>query len=108
MTVRQFVIPKVAGDAVDLATVKSRGLEAGVPDDRFGVSPTRGGYRVTCSVHMAVFLAELLKRTALTSTATVVVECSLALKTILDELARPDHNGVMANVDPATLRFPNA
>lgn len=62
---------------------------------------------MTCSVHMAVFLCELLTQKATTSArGRELIECSLAAKTILDELGRPDHNGVVPNIDPSTLRFP--
>jgi hypothetical protein len=93
---RSFLISKLAGDAIGIQTVKARGRFKALSDVRFGYSDARFRmYQVTSSIPMIVFLCELLRIEAETAKGETLVAIAKDIMTILDELGRPDHNGVM-------------
>jgi hypothetical protein len=96
---RSFLISKLAGDAIDVQTVKARGRSKQLSDVRFGYSDARFRmYQVTACIPMMVFLCELLRVEAETAQGDTLVAIARDVMTILDELGRPDHNGVMPDI----------
>jgi hypothetical protein len=87
---RSFLISKLAGDAVNIETVKARGRFKQLSDVRFGYSEAR--------IPMMIFLCELLREEAKTATGEMLIAIAKDVMTILDELGRPDHNGVMPDI----------
>jgi hypothetical protein len=64
----QFTIPRRAADAVDFIALRRYGTEAKLPRNTIEcsmISVPVGQARVTCSIDMAVFLIEALRRLAL-------------------------------------------
>jgi hypothetical protein len=96
---RSFLISRLAGDAVDIQSVKRRGKFVGVTDTRFGYNdaPFRM-YRITSSIPMMIFLCDLLRAEAETAQGDTLVAIAKDVMTILDELGRPDHNGRMPDI----------
>jgi hypothetical protein len=99
MSMRSFLISKLAGDAIDIETVKPRGRFKALSDVRFSYNdaPFRM-YRITSSIPMMIFLCELLKLEAEMAHGDTLLAISTDVMTILDELGRPDHNGVMPDI----------
>ena len=61
------LLPRAAADALDLATIVERARAADVGDPEFAAAPTSDGtnrVRITCSIQMAYFLIEELRRVA--------------------------------------------
>jgi hypothetical protein len=96
---RSFLISKLAGDAIDIETVKARGRFKALSDVRFSYNdaPFRM-YRITSCIPMMIFLCELLRTEAETATGDTLVAIAKGVMTILEELGRPDHNGVMPDI----------
>jgi hypothetical protein len=96
---RSFLISRLAGDAIDMQSVKARGRFQQLSDVRFGYSDARFRmYQVTSSIPMMIFLCELLKAEAETAQGDTLLAISTDVMTILDELGQPDHNGVMPDI----------
>jgi hypothetical protein len=99
MSMRSFLVSKLAGDAIDIQTVKARGRFKGLSDVRFGYSDARFRmYQVTSCIPMMIFLCELLRIEAETAQRETLDAVAKDIMTILDELGRPDHNGVMPDI----------
>jgi hypothetical protein len=99
MSMRSFLISKLASDAIDIQTVKSRGRFKALSDVRFGYSDARFRMlQITSSIPMMIFLCELLRAEAETAHGEVLLAIAADVTTILDELGRPDHNGVMPDI----------
>jgi hypothetical protein len=99
MSVRSFLISKAVAEYADIGSMKRRGQFVGVTDVRFGFNDAKFRmYRVTSSIPMMVFLCDLLQEEAKTATGEMLIAITKDVQTILDELGRPDHNGVMPDI----------
>jgi hypothetical protein len=96
---RSFLISKLAGDAINIQTVKGRGRFKELSDVRFGYSDARFRmYQITSSIPMMIFLCDLLRAEAETAQGDTLVAIAKDVMTTLDELGRPDHNGRMPDI----------
>ena len=66
----ECLIPRAAADALDLSTIRERARAAGVSEPTVEHAPARRGHdrvRIACSIPMALFLVDELRRLALES-----------------------------------------
>jgi len=91
----QFTIPRLAADIVNVETLRDRGRELGVDDDRFTYSYTRAGVgcRVTCSMALAGVLAQQFRDAITTATDPEIRKpLEMALAAVLEEVAIGPHD----------------
>lgn len=88
----QFVLSRTCADALPLATLREKARAAGVEKPRFESNEknARGGYRITCTREMGIYIVERLKVLADAASTThsidLLTACAYDIKAIFDAI----------------------